>query len=272
MGDDRYDGWALVESGPRDADTKILLLAGALCAGDFYVDLVAEPALADCRLVAATLPGFAGTPAPPDPSVEASAAYAAQLAREIGADVVVGHSLGANHALEMAASGGFTGPVVLLSPSFSAEDEMKEFRGLVKVGKVPGLGALTWSLAIKMAPSGLAKRIPEQHRDALVAGVKRNDAASCRASLGSYMAYLQRHGSLVDRLCGSGVKAWVVFGDHEEVGLTDEERQGLEACPSITLVPPLEATHLVMLDQPAQCAAIVREAVTVASASPTPGM
>jgi pimeloyl-ACP methyl ester carboxylesterase len=272
VGDDRYDGWELVESGPRDADTTIFLLAGALCTGDFYVDLVAEPALADCRLVAATLPGFAGSPAPTDPSVEASAAYAAQLAREIGADVVVGHSLGANHALEMAASGAFTGPVVLLSPSFSAEDEMKELRVLVKADKVPGLGKVAWSLAMKAVPKGLGKMVPEQHRDSLVAGVKRNEAASCRASIGSYCAYLERHGSLVERLCGSGVKAWVVFGDHDEVGLTDDERQGLELCPSITLVPPLESTHLVMLDQPAQCAAIVREAVTVASASPTPGM
>ena len=224
-------------------------------------------------MVAATLPGFAGTPAPPDPSVEASAAYAAQLAREIGADVVVGHSLGANHALEMAAAGSFKGPVVLLSPSFSAEDEMKELRGLVKVGKVPGPRRRSPGRSRSRWPrAGWPRWSPSSTATRWSPGVKRNEAASCRASLGPYLAYLERHGSLVDRLCGSGVKAWVVFGDHKEVGLTDGERQGLEACPSITLVPPLESTHLVMLDQPAQCAAIVREAVTVASASPTPGM
>src|SRR5262245_42359277 len=265
MGDDRYDGWELVETGPAGASTTILLLAGALCSGDFFVELVKQPALGGCRMVGATLPGFAGTPLPADPSVEACAAYGAQLAREVGADVVVGHSLGANHALEMAASGEFTGPVVLLSPSFSAEDEMKVVRTLNSIGKVPGLGAAAWSLAMKAMPSGLGKMVPEEHRAALVADVKRNTAASCRASIGLYIDYLQRRGPLVDRLCGSGVKAWVVFGDHEEVGLTDDERRGLEACPSVTLVPPLESTHLVMLDQPAQCAEVVRDAVTAST-------
>ena len=44
----------------------------------------------------------------------------------------------------------------------------------------------------------------------------------------AYYEYLDRHGSLVSRLCESGAKAWVAFGDDDEIGLTDEERHGLE--------------------------------------------
>jgi hypothetical protein len=38
---------------------------------------------------------------------------------------VVGHSPGANVAIEMLAAGHFSGPLVLLAPSFSREDESK---------------------------------------------------------------------------------------------------------------------------------------------------
>ena len=49
-----------------------------------------EPALADVRLVAATLPGNAGTLPPEDYSIEGHAQGAAALARSIGANLVVG--------------------------------------------------------------------------------------------------------------------------------------------------------------------------------------
>ena len=57
--------------------------------------------------------------------MESYGRQAAALAAELGCDAVVGHSLGANAALEMVLAGGFAGSVVLLSPSFSAEDESK---------------------------------------------------------------------------------------------------------------------------------------------------
>ena len=84
-----------------------------------YQELMAEPALAGIRLVAVTLPGNAGSRAPQDLSMEHDARLTADLAERLGCTVVVGHSWGANVALEMARSGAFTGPVVLPAPSFS---------------------------------------------------------------------------------------------------------------------------------------------------------
>ena len=62
--------WELVESGPPDAERTVLLLPGGLCRARSYAELMAQPALADVHLVAATLPGHGGTPAPDDFSIE----------------------------------------------------------------------------------------------------------------------------------------------------------------------------------------------------------
>lgn len=117
-------GWQLVESGPTMAERTVLLLPAAMCTAIFYGDVMAQPLLADVHLVAATPPGHGGTPPPEgEVSVENYARLAGELARDLGADAVVGHSTGANVALEMAASGQFAGPVVLLAPSLSRHDE-----------------------------------------------------------------------------------------------------------------------------------------------------
>ncbi|MFD6493860.1 alpha/beta fold hydrolase [Streptomyces sp. NPDC060188] len=256
---EQFDAWEIEESGPADASTRVLLLAGALCSAPFYDDLVAAPPLASApvRLVAATLPGHAGTTPPEDLSLENYAALAGTLAAERGCDVVVGHSLGANIALEMAAGGHFDGPVVLLSPAFSASDEDKVLAIADTLGRVPGVGALAWSGLLKVAPRAMAGHLPEERRAALTAEFGKNDPAFCRAAVRHYFAYFGRHGSLVDRLRDSGVPAWVVRGDHDDVGLSPEERAGLEASPGVTLVDVPGAGHLVMIDQPVAVAELV---------------
>lgn len=262
------DGWDLQEAGPREADHTILLLPGGLCTAVFFDDLMAEPALVEApiRLVAATLPGFGGTSYPEDLSMENYARLAGKLASDLGCDVVAGHSLGGNVALEMAAIGEFSGRVVLLSPSFSREDEMKAFGMLDRVGRVPGLGALVWRLMLKLMPSAMKSKFPPARRDVLVAELKNNDPRVCRRMVRSYFEYLDRHGSLVSRLCSSGVKAWVVFGDRDEIGLNDEERRGLEACPTVTLLTTPDAGHMIFTDQPAWTANLILDVV---SANPT---
>ena len=55
------------------------------------------------RFVATTLPGHAGTPPPKDLSPVSYARSAAELAKDLGCDIVVGHSMGATVAIEMAA-------------------------------------------------------------------------------------------------------------------------------------------------------------------------
>src|SRR3954466_4355100 len=115
--------WDLREAGPSDAEHSVLLLPGGSCSAGSYAEVMAEPALAEMRLVAATLPGNAGAPPPDDYSVENYARLTSELATEVGADVLVGFSMGASVALEMLASEGFTGPAVLLGISLSAKDE-----------------------------------------------------------------------------------------------------------------------------------------------------
>ena len=130
--------WQRHESGPPDANRTVLLLPGGLCSADSFAEVMAEPVLAGVRLVAVTLPGHAGAPPPADFSIESYARQAAQLADDIGADVVAGYSIGAAVAFEMAASGGFTGPVVLLGVSLSSKDEPAFFRWLVQSTAVLG--------------------------------------------------------------------------------------------------------------------------------------
>src|SRR3954467_4274407 len=118
--------WDVRESGPLDAEHTLLLLPGGMCTTVAMEPIMDALAPAAIRVVAATLPGFGRTWHPDDLSIENYAALAGKLAADVGATVVAGHSLGANVALEMVAEGGFDGPVALLSPSFSREDEAKE--------------------------------------------------------------------------------------------------------------------------------------------------
>jgi pimeloyl-ACP methyl ester carboxylesterase len=256
---EKFDAWDIKESGPADARSTVLLLPGGMCSTAFYDDLAAAPPLASApvRLVAATLPGHAGTTPPRDLSMENYAALAGVLAAERGCDVVVGHSIGANVALEMVAAGHFAGPVVLLSPAFSASDEDKALVVANSLGRVPGIGALAWSGLLKLTPRVMVNSLPPARREALTAEFEKNDPAFCRAVIRHYFDYLDRHGSLVSRLRDSGVPAWVVRGDHDDVGLREEERAGLEAGPNVTMVAVPDAGHLVMVDQPVVVAELV---------------
>lgn len=101
--------WEICESGPARADRTVLSLPGGLNTARSYAELMAQPVLADVHLVAVTLPGHGGTPPPEDFSIENYPRHAAKLAADLGCDAVVGFSIGASVALEMAASGAFWG-------------------------------------------------------------------------------------------------------------------------------------------------------------------
>ncbi|MFJ4091669.1 alpha/beta fold hydrolase [Kitasatospora sp. NPDC089913] len=263
VGAAQFHAWDVRESGPPDAPHRVLLLPGGMCGTTFFADVTAAPALADApvRLIAATVPGHAGTIAPVDVSIENYAAITGTFAAERGCTAVVGHSIGANIALEMVAGGHFSGPVVLLSPTFSRPDESKALAVASALGRVPGLGALVWPVMLWMTPKILAEGFPERRRAELVADLKRNSPSFCNRAIAEYFAYLDRHGNLVPRLCESGARAWVVRGDRDEVGLTDTERAALEACPSATLVEVPDSGHMVMVEQPEAVARLVADVV-----------
>src|SRR5215218_3544874 len=111
--------WQLCGSGPTNAKGTALLLPGGMCSAGSYAEVMAQPALAQTRLVAATLPGQAGAPSPDDYSVENYARHVTELATRVRADAVVGFSMGAVVAVEMVTSGSYKGPVVLLGVSLS---------------------------------------------------------------------------------------------------------------------------------------------------------
>ena len=259
-----HDGWDLHTSGPVGADHRVLLLPGGMCTAAFFDDLVKEPELsrASIRCVAATLPGFGDTRALEDPTMHNAVGLVGKLASDLGCDAVVGHSIGGNLALEMVATGEFSGPVALLEPAFSREDEFKELAILDRIGRVSGLGHLAWVASLKTIGMAMKGELPPDRHDALVAEMKESDPRFCRRMIRSYFAYLDHHGSLVARLCDSGVRATVVFCDRSKVGLTDKERRDLEACPNVTLVDVADSGHMVMMDQPARTAALILKLVS----------
>jgi pimeloyl-ACP methyl ester carboxylesterase len=254
-------GWFLYESGPEDAEHAVLLLPGALCSAAFYDDLIAEPSLRDAsiRFAATTLPGFAGTEPLDDVSVESYARVAGRLAADLGCDAVVGHSLGANVAVELVASGAFRGPVVLLSPSLSREDESKFPRALDVLSR--GLGHLPYSLMLRLIGPAMKSSLPPARRDALIAELRNNDPRFLRRQTRAYLAYLDRHGSLVSRLGDAGVPTWIVYGERDEVAITADERRALAAFPQVTIVEIPNAGHFTLNEQPGRIAELLLEAL-----------
>jgi len=255
-------GWALHESGPEGADHTVLLLPGALCTAAFYDDLLAEPSMSETpiRFVATTLPGFGGTSPPEDLSMESYSKLAGKLAADLGCDAVVGHSLGANIAVEMASAGEFSGPLVLLSPSFSRTDESKFPRTLDRLSRA--LGHLPYSLMLKIIGPAMKSGLPPTRRDALIAELKNNEPRFLRTQTHLYLEYLDRHGSLAPRLADSGVPAWVVYGESDDIGITDDERDVLETSPHVSIVRISDAGHFTLNQQPGEIAKLVLEAVT----------
>ena len=261
-----HEGWELRESGPADADHAVLLLAGALVTGAYYDDVLAEPRLeeASVRFVAGTLPGYAGTQAPDDLGMDNYAKLAGKLAADFRCDAVVGHSLGANVAIEMLAAGHFSGPLILLAPSFSRQDESKFRRALDRISSV--LGHLPYAAMLKVMGPAMKSSLPPDRSDALIAEMKRNDPRFLQRQTHCYLEYLDRHGSLVSRLCDTGARAWVVFGERDDIGLADDERRALEECPHVAVVTIPDTGHFTLNEQPGRIAELIVEMVSADAA------
>jgi pimeloyl-ACP methyl ester carboxylesterase len=227
--------WDIRVHGPHDAVDSVLLLSGGLSTAEFYAEVAARPELAGVKLVAATLPGHGGSPPPDDPGVPACAHEAAKLATEHGCSVVVGYSMGANVALEMAAAEGFTGPIILLGPSFSVSDEMLTLRVLDRLAMV--LGPLPYRFMLEFTDVALtAAQLPPERRNVLGNEVRKNIPGELRRLIRAYLDYLRGHGSVASRLCETGVPAWVVHAERGDGGLRAADRRALTACPTTTVV------------------------------------
>jgi len=236
-----------------------------MCSARSWLEVMEQPALSELRLVAATMPGQAGAPSPDDYSHEAYGRLTADLVQRVGADVVVGFSMGANVALEMVEKRLFTGPTVLLGISLSAPDESALFLGVVRLSKV--LGRAPLALA-KQGAGSMVKRIPvsPERQAELAADFRRNSTRDMRAGLGEYLTWLTSGEDHAALLCRSGVPAWVVHAaEGGDGGLTDAERRTLEACPSVRVVTIPGKVFFLPNEVPDRVAAIIGEAVTAAA-------
>jgi pimeloyl-ACP methyl ester carboxylesterase len=251
----------MCESGPAGAERTALLLPGGLNTARSYAELMAQPALAGTRLVAVTLPGHGGTPPPADFTIENYARLAAELAADLGCDVVAGFSIGASVALEMAASGAFKGPVVLLGPSLSLQDEAAFLRAMDQLGSV--LGSLPSAAMLKMIPMAAKHaRVSEDRRAELLADFRKNDPAIMRQIFRGYLSYLGRHDAPATRLCTAGVPTWVVHAEKGDGGLTDNERRTLEDCPYTTVITIPGTSYFIPNEEPERVASYLAEALS----------
>jgi pimeloyl-ACP methyl ester carboxylesterase len=252
--------WQVRETGPADAERTVLLLPGGACSAGSYAEVMAEPALAGTRLVAVTLPGQAGAPAAGIYRIEDLATQVAELAAQVGADVMVGFSNGANVIIEMVLTGGFAGPVVLLGSSLSVEDEPAIFRVIVRSTSV--LGNLPMRVLVAGAAS-MVKRIPAsaERLAELRADFRRNDPRDNRLGLREYLRWLERGEGRAERLCAAGVPMWIMHAEKGDGGLTADERRTLEACPQAHLVTIPGSVFFVPNEVPDRVAAVIVEAL-----------
>jgi len=258
-----YD-WQVVESGPSDAEHTVLLLPGGMCSAESYAEVMAEPALAGIRLIAATMPGQAGAPPLDSYSPATYARHTAELVTKVGADVVVGFSMGACIAVEMLTSGLFTGPAVLLGVSLSPSDEPAFFRAIARSTAV--LGDLPMKVLIAGTVS-MVKRIPVPagRQAELRDDFRRNNPRDLRFSLRAYLNWLQEGDGRAGRLCKSGVPMWVVHAEKGDGALTGDERRTLEACPNAHVVTIPGSVFFLPNEVPERIADVIGQALAAVS-------
>src|SRR4051794_33493582 len=91
-----------------------------------------------------------------------------------------------------------------------------------------------------------------------------NDRAAIRLNLRSSYQYLYKHGTVAGRLCQAGVRAEVVFGENDEVGMTPAERGALESCPNTRLHALPDCGHMLINQNLEWVAKLIADVVTAA--------
>ncbi len=258
------DAWEILSAGPSDASRSVLLLPGGANAARSFNLVMAQPALADVRLVATTLPGNAGAPLSEDVSVPALARRAGELAKEHDCDVVAGFSLGATVALEMVLSGQFHGPVVLLGISLTTAEEARFFRIVIRASQ--RLGRWPTAALIRMMPlMARSAKTTQAHKKDLIEDFKQNRAAEVIRVSSQYLDYIAADRDPAAALAASSNPAWVVHAEKGDGGLTEAERATLEAAANVTLVTIPGSVFLLPDEAPQQTAEAIAAALAQAS-------
>lgn len=265
------DGWLLVEMVPAVERSRALLLPGAQGSDAVFGPLLAEPALAAAgvRAIAANPPGFKGLPVPPgfDYRLESFAELVERVAAAEQCQVLVGHSLGANILIEVAARGRFRGALVLVSPALDRDAETKDLRTLAALSRNPLLRGPAWWLAYRGMRSAFKPYFTDPALlDTVTADARRIPRSVGRAVLLGYFDHLDRTGDLAARLAATTVPVIYLRGAEDDIGFTAAHRERLAANPRITVREIPHARHFAMCDRPAAVAAAIVEAVGATAA------
>ena len=160
----------------------------------------------------------------------------------------------------MAASGVFSGPVVLLGISLSPEDEPVFLRALDRLGSV--MGSVPFAAMRQMMGSVTKNVASPKHAErscsmTSAAMIRRSCASSSAATCSTFAARTHPN-----RLGDAGVPAWIVHAQKGDGGLTHDERRALEACPNTRVDhhPPAPSFFLPN-EEPARIAEIVAGAL-----------
>lgn len=259
-------GWAVIENEPAQARRRVLMLPGLFCTAEFYTAMLADPALAeaDVLAMAADPPGFAGQPVPAgfDYAVDSYAEMVEGFAAHAGIDLIVGHSYFANVGIEIAARGNYRGRLLLLSPSFSREDEEHDLISLDEVSHTPVVGTLVWLGINPTLKKGMRDRLPSERFNELFQEMKRNSHTANRHLVTGFFEHIRRYGELATRLAGANMTVWVGRGDRDEIGFTAQERAVLDAAPHVTLKTIAGAAHFSITDNPHEVVELILDLMT----------
>ena len=255
--------WQVFVRGPEPAAerARVLLLPGGFCTALTYVDLVAEPALAEAGITTFTAnpPGFADN-APPEGFGHSTSEYAEsieRLAADQRLDVLVGHSLTANVLIELAARGNYGGPVVLLGPCLRQRNEYRGVRLLRRLEAIGPLAALAYASTGKHFHRTMQGLVRPERLDEIVADMEKTPPEQNRAVINGYFDHLARYGTLAARLADASGEIHYVRGDAESVGFDREDRRRIVDQENVETHTITGADHMMMIDNPAEVAQLI---------------
>jgi hypothetical protein len=176
----------------------------------------------------------------------------------------VGYSNGASVAFEMVVSGSFSGPVVLLGISLSAQDESAFFRGLIHSGRL--LGSIPARFLVTVASSMIKRTaLPDARKRELQRDFHKNVPRDAMRALREYVSWLHRQEQPAERLRATDVPTWIVHAEKGDGGLTDDERRALETSPQMHVVTVPGDVFFLPNEASARVADVIVEAVGHAS-------
>lgn len=264
LGDREQAGpWQLFRRGPAAGETRrrVLLMPGGFCTAMSYIDLVAEPALADAgiELLAANPPGFADN-APPEGFGHTTTEYAElieALAADQRLDVLVGHSLSANILIEVAARNNYDGRIVLLGPCLRYRNEYRGVRLLRRLELIPPLARRAYISTSKNYERSMAGLIRPERLELIVADMQKTPPEQNRAVINGYFDHVLKYGTLAKRLAEARGEIHYVRGDAESVGFDREDRELIVAQENVATHTITNSDHMTMLDNPGEVAALI---------------